>query len=369
MDISHKTLQKMGLPFPDWHVVKEIGSGTFGSVYRIENRSGDICALKVIPVPSSTADLIDTMQLNGNDVQATRSVFNRMIDQVLKREIGTAKSCSGCPNVFRIYEETVVDDPNNPAQRYIMVRMELLMESKAFLNQPGTRQRDVMRMMENVANALAYMENRNILHRDIKPANIMVDTQGRFKVTDFGEARVMQKESSHTIARGTPYYMAPEVATSGHYDNRADIYSLGMVAYYFLNGQRYPFTQYGVRAREGYERRMKGEACPPLRGVDRNINRIVMRCIAFRPEERYARAADLVNDLRQLLRDQNVGLPLINTDGQSSGGGSVRRTPSEPMKKPKAKSPDALPTAAIVLLVIGGVLLFVLLAVLVIMLQ
>ena len=331
MDISVKTLRKTGLPFPDWHVAQEIGSGTYGSVFRIENRRGDICALKVIPVPYSEADLLETMQMCGGDVMKARSGFDSMVNRILTREIGTAKQCAGCPNIFRIYEEAVVDDPENPAQRYIMVRMELLMESRAYITRTGARQRDVLRMMENVANALSFMEHKNIIHRDVKPANIMVDSQGVFKLTDFGEARVSQRESTHTVARGTPYYMAPEVATSGHYDHRADIYSLGMVAYYFLNGQRYPFAQFGVRPRDGYEKRMGGEACPPIPGVDARVNRIVLRCIAYRREMRYGTADELLGDLRELLQDSAVGqAPLAGASGGRMPGSarSGSATPS-----------------------------------------
>jgi len=368
MEMSLKYLRKLGLPFPDWHATQEIGSGTFGSVYRIESRQGEICALKVIPVPSSSVEMLETMQNCGNDPVQARAAFDATVQRILKREIGTAKQCAGSPNVFRIYEEAVVDDPENPVQRYIMVRMELLMECKSFLHQQETRQRDVLRMMENIASALAYMEGRNILHRDIKPANIMVDSQGLFKLTDFGEARVVQQEASHTIARGTPYYMAPEVATSGHYDNRADIYSLGMVAYYFLNGMRYPFAQNGLRAREGYERRMRGDPCPAIRRVDRRVNSIILRCVAFRPEERYSRAVELLSDLRELLRDPSVGTELLNAPGSASGGSVSSRSGGGMSGRPGNGNGGGLSTTAIVLIVLGGVTLFILLAVLVTML-
>ena len=325
MEISLKTLKKIGLPFSGWHVVREIGSGTFGCVFRIENTRGDVCALKVIPVPYSESVMEDAMQSYG-DVELARSSFDEQVKMILTREIGTAKQCASCRNIFRIFEEAVVDDPDNRAQRYIMVRMELLTELKPYMNTPGKTQRDVLELMENIGTALAFLERKNIIHRDIKPANIMVDSQGYYKLTDFGEARVTRWEGSHTISRGTPYYMAPEVSNSSHYDHRADIYSLGIVAYYLLNRMSYPFSQNGFASHEGYRKRMNGETCPSIPGVDPMINRVVLRCIAYRPEDRYANASELLRNLKELLKDRSMGLVELST-GRAVGGEA--RTPSK----------------------------------------
>lgn len=382
MEITKKALKKMGLPFPDWHVVEEIGSGTFGSVFRIENRQGEVCALKVIPVPYSESAVYDAMQSYG-DVELARNSFNEQVNTILTREIGTAKQCAGCPNIFRIYEEAVVDDLENRALRYIMVRMELLTELKPYMNSPGKHQRDVLYLMENIATALVFLEGKHILHRDIKPANIMVDAQGLYKLTDFGEARVTRSDDNHTIARGTPYYMAPEVRTSSRYDMRADIYSLGMVAYYLLNHMTYPFGQFGIRPRDGYNRRMNGEACPSIPDVDSKINKIVLKCVAYQPENRYQSAAELLRELRELLQDRTAGQKELSSISSSSGSRRPSRTnrrnesghssahnsvKSENSGKSVSKDGSTgsagekkggLSTTAIVLIVVGAVLMFI----------
>ena len=161
-------------------------------------------------------------------------------------------------------------------------------------------------MMQDVATALAFMEGKKIIHRDIKPANIMMDGRGHCKLTDFGEARVLQQGGSQTIARGTPYYMAPEVYSGHHYDHRADIYSLGIVAYYFLNSCQYPLVDRGYRPREAWNERMRGADCPPLNNVSAQINRVLLKCIAYRPENRYSSAADLLRDLDKLRGQGNI---------------------------------------------------------------
>ena len=72
------------------------------------------------------------LNAGGNPAQARKS-FDSVIKQVLEREIGTAEKCASCPNVFRVFEKTIVDDPENAVQRYVMVRMELLMDLKSHL--------------------------------------------------------------------------------------------------------------------------------------------------------------------------------------------------------------------------------------------
>ncbi len=363
MDISLKMLNKIGVPFKGWNAVKEIGSGTYGSVFRIESHAGDVCALKVIPIPTSDADLFDAVAACGNDKLKARSMFDNQLNTVLDREISTAKSCSDCPNVFRVYEEAVVNDPNNPALRYIMVRMELLSDLKSYLDRTSATQKDVLKMMRDVASALCYLEKKRILHRDIKTANIMVDGNGVFKLTDFGEARAQQINGNHTRYRGTPYYMAPEVQ-KGRYDNRADIYSLGIVAYFFLNGRKYPFVGGSVRANDGYERRMRGEPCPPIRGADRDINRVVLKCIAYDMNNRYASAADLLHDINDLLKNNSYGRqPLAGV----SAGRSETTSRSDDMYR-SGKSGSGLSTTAIVLIVLGSVMLLALIIVLVVLL-
>ena len=361
MEITVKKLEKIGLPFPNWRVVKEIGSGTYGSVFRIESRSGDVSALKVIPVPTSEADLGDAMVTCGGDVRQVRAQFEPMLQRILEREIGTAEKCASCPNVMRIFEKQVVDDPQEPAQRYIMVRMELLMDMRVYLERSTDLRSDVLRMMQDMGHALAYLEQKHIIHRDIKTANIMVDGNGTFKLADFGEAREVQQNGNHTIARGTPYYMAPEVYRGRPYDNRADIYSLGIVAYYFLNGGKYPLVG-AMRPREAWDQRMRGVQCPDIRGLDIQFNRVLQRCIAFDPRNRYNSAQALLSDLGRLPRQGSI---------QAQKGSEHIPQPATPVSRQEASSEPPVPTRGlsggalagiIVGAVVGTILILVLIA-------
>ena len=348
MDLSVRKIESVGIPFNGWRIINEIGSGSFGSVFRIESARGDVCALKVIPVPYNDSDLSEAMlNCGGNAAEARRS-FDDIINTILEREIGTAQACSSCRNVIRIYEKAVVDDPSNQVQRYIMVRMELLMDSKSRFLRPDVTQGEIVQMMRDIATALAFMEGRRIIHRDIKPANIMLDGRGVCKLTDFGEARVMKASGTNTISKGTPYYMAPEVYNSRKYDHRADIYSLGIVAYYFLNGGTYPLVEGNVRPREAWSKRMQGATCPAIRGVSDALNRVIHKCVAFNPSERYASAVDLLKDLERLGSHDHARITNRANSAPVPDQGDNRSEEQVNERKP-------LPTGAIVGIVLGSV--------------
>jgi serine/threonine protein kinase len=103
--------------------------------------------------------------------------------------------------------------------------------------------RDVLHITTQVADALDYAHNNNIVHRDIKPANIMfLKDTGNIKVTDFGIARITSSSKTKTgVVLGTPSYMSPEQVSGKRIDGRSDIFSLGVVLFELLTGQK-PFV-------------------------------------------------------------------------------------------------------------------------------
>jgi eukaryotic-like serine/threonine-protein kinase len=100
---------------------------------------------------------------------------------------------------------------------------------------------DVARIISSVASALDYAHSNDVVHRDIKPANIMILKNGEIKVTDFGIARVMTSSKTQTgVVLGTPSYMSPEQIAGQKVDGRSDLFSLGVVFYELLTGEK-PF--------------------------------------------------------------------------------------------------------------------------------
>jgi serine/threonine protein kinase len=151
-----------------------------------------------------------------------------------------------------------------------------------------------------VADALGHAHEAGFVHRDIKPANILIDPQGRAYLTDFGIAVVEEDLLRDVTAVGTLPYMAPEQLGEGlgPVDHRADLYALGVVLYELLTGRR-PFQAAAtIELRE----KLLREDPPPPRSIElevpEGLERVCLRCLAKRPEDRYQKADDVARDLR-----------------------------------------------------------------------
>ena len=158
---------------------------------------------------------------------------------------------------------------------------------------------DVATVVAQAATALDYAHRRGIVHRDVKPDNVLFDEDGHALVTDFGiaEARSQGRLTASGRALGTPHYMSPEQAMGKLVDGRADVYSLGIVAYEGLVGFP-PFDGPDAFA-VGYKQ-VHEPAVNPLQinaTIPTPVADIVMRCLAKSPAERFARANDVADAL------------------------------------------------------------------------
>jgi WD40 repeat protein/serine/threonine protein kinase/cytochrome c-type biogenesis protein CcmH/NrfG len=167
--------------------------------------------------------------------------------------------------------------------------------------------RSVARVGSQAAEALAHAHGQGVLHRDIKPANLLIDAQGAVWVTDFGLAKLEGSEdlTGEGEVPGTLRYMAPE-RFAGPADARSDLYSLGLTLYELLT-LRPPFD--AATRGEMIERILHAEL-PRPRALDphlpRDLETIVLKCIAKEPERRYPSADALADDLRRFLAGEPV---------------------------------------------------------------
>jgi serine/threonine-protein kinase len=173
-----------------------------------------------------------------------------------------------------------------------------------------------------IADAIGAAHEQRIIHRDLKPANVMVVPRPAgclesIKLLDFGVAKTYETASGECppgLMVGTPEYMAPEVARGGAVDRRADIYSLGVILYEMLGGS-VPF-----RGASAAETIMKGasQPVPPLRtrapDLDPELDAVVIRALAKRPEQRQASVAELTEQLRRCRPRPGPDLP--STEGR-----------------------------------------------------
>jgi serine/threonine protein kinase/Tfp pilus assembly protein PilF len=172
-------------------------------------------------------------------------------------------------------------------------------------------ERDVsVAIVRDVARALAHAHEKGIVHRDVKPENVMVDTEGRPKLMDFGLARTTGDHERLTVTGtvlGTPAYMSPEQANadSDNQGPRSDIYAAGAILYRVLAGHP-PFV---AKSLQGLLKAVLLDPAPPLRkvapGTPAKLEAIAMRCLEKKPQNRYATAEALADELDAFLKGDN----------------------------------------------------------------
>ncbi|MDQ6827283.1 MAG: serine/threonine protein kinase [Gemmatimonadota bacterium] len=212
--------------------------------------------------------------------------------------------------------------------------------------------RDVVRILHDVIDALAYAHERGIIHRDIKPDNIL--TMGAHGlVTDFGVAKALTAALPITgattagIAIGTPAYMAPEqLAADPSADHRIDIYAVGLLAYELLTGES-PFSGPSPAATMAAQLTRTPE---PLHlvvsDVPPGLSSVIMRCLEKSPENRPETAAALLDDLDAVTTPQGAVLAFGTSGAMGPGSGAaslaaIAEAPTVPIAPPGTRAPPA----------------------------
>ena len=169
----------------------------------------------------------------------------------------------------------------------------------------------VLRIMEQTCGALQFAHERNVVHRDIKPANIMLTADDTVKVTDFGTAKILQfgtmQQTAHVM--GTPSYMSPEQVKGRAVDGRSDIFSLGVLLYEMVTGEK-PFP--GQNITTVIYKIVNEEPVPPRQidpSIHPGISAVVMKALAKEPEARYQSCREMLEDLRSYRSFAQGGSP------------------------------------------------------------
>ncbi len=182
-----------------------------------------------------------------------------------------------------------------------------------------------LRIMEQTCSALQFAHERNVIHRDIKPANLMLTADDTVKVTDFGTAKILQfgtvQQTAHVM--GTPSYMSPEQVKGRAVDGRSDIFSLGVMLYEMVTGEK-PFPGQNITT---VIYKIVNEAPVPPRQINPSIHpgisAVIMRALEKEPDQRYQNCREMLEDLRNYRSIAPGGNPQST---MVTGGGSPAAT-------------------------------------------
>ncbi|MDQ6891451.1 MAG: protein kinase, partial [Acidobacteriota bacterium] len=266
-----------------YEVLSELGKGAMGIVYLAKDPViGRMVAIKTIRASSM-----------GDDDSESREFRERFV-----REAQTAGILSH-PHIVTIHD--IGEDPDTQTSFIAMEYIEGK-NLKSLLNERANFSYDqVAEMIAQVAEAIDYAHRKGIIHRDIKPANIIITTDEKVKITDFGIAKVASSNLTTTGQfLGTPNYMSPEQVSGAPVDGRSDIFSLGVVLYELLT-HRKPFVGENLTAIS--YKIVHEDFTPPAElssEVPTEFNPIVARAMAKDPWNRYQRGKDFALALHQL---------------------------------------------------------------------
>lgn len=292
--------------FGSWYINRLIGEGSYGQVYEIERRDFGVykSALKIISIPKSSAE-IEAARGEGMDNASLKSYYRSLVDEIVK-EFALMSKLKGTANVVS-YEDHLVIPHDDGIGWDVLIRMELLISLKSHMNSNVMTERDIIKMGADICRALELCEKQKIIHRDIKPENIFISPNGDYKLGDFGIARTVEATMDGLSKKGTFFYMAPEVYRGGSYGSGVDIYSLGMVMYFFLNNKRHPFMPPSPQPIKFNDREnalrnlMTGKPLPrPIHGSDK-LWAIVRKACEYRHENRFASPGEMRTLLESLL--------------------------------------------------------------------
>ncbi len=301
---------------PGYEIQVRLGGGAFGDVYKARKESiGKSYAIKFLKVEE------------GQEAMVERELA----------QVGHFASIDH-PNLVTIEDMGVV-----MGVPYLIMGYAGEQTLAKQLKEGPLAESDALDLFFQICRGVALLHDKSLVHFDLKPGNVFL--QGpRARVGDYGLAKFFEQgNQSLSIGRGTPHYMAPEILR-GRGDHRADIYSLGVMLYESLLGEK-PHAQ----GDDPLTIRQKEDPPPSTDGISEGVAAIILRCLCWEPEDRFASVEELLEELRVHSGPQPKPhstefdvAPVGSEDGaqpEASPGKSARTMTSRKPEAPVAQTP------------------------------
>ncbi len=280
------SLEELAVLLPQYRFEQLLAEGGMGAVYRAEQISlARPVAIKILPRTLSA-------------------------DETYREQFKTEARLMGsltCPQIVNIHDFGQAGD-------LLYIVMELLEGTNLYqrMRQEPLKQPEVVKVLAQACDALTAAHNKGVVHRDVKPENIFIEPGLRVKLGDFGIARMRRTDADGAtqasvsgVRLGTPEYAAPELFDfQKHIDQRADLFSLGVVLYELLTGARPTGSFIAPSQRKP--------------GIDKRFDAVVVRAMQSEPADRYASAEEMKKDL----------LKVLQAGPQPARAGAVSKTPT-----------------------------------------
>lgn len=301
------TVEEVAPHFPELEILELIGAGGMGAVYKARQPKLDrLVALKIL----------------SHDLAADPAFEERF-----KREARVLARLNH-PNIV-----TVFDFGTAGPSCFLLMEYVDGVNLRQAMHAGGFTPADTLAVVQDICAALKFAHEEGILHRDIKPENVLIDSRGRVKIADFGIAKLVGEDERDDVTLtmqgavlGSPRYMAPEqFEIPGEVDQRADIYSLGVVFYELLTGEL-----------------PMGRFVPPSEKtpMDPRIDEIVMRTLEREREARFQSAGEVKTRVEAITQSE-AGAPVQ--------GGGAPRAPGAPAAPAPAPGAARFATASAIL--------------------
>ena len=298
-----------------YEIVSKIGTGGMADVYKaMDHKLNRFVAVKVLK-PEFREDATFVKKFRS-EAQAAAGLTH--------------------PNIVNVFD--VGDDEG---VYYIVMELIEGITLKEYISKKGKLSvKEATSIAIQVSMGLEAAHSHGIVHRDVKPQNIIISTDGKVKVTDFGIARAASSNTISSNVMGSVHYSSPEQVRGGYSDEKSDIYSLGITLYEMVTG-RVPFdgdTTVAIAIKHLQEEMVPPSVYSP--DLPYSLEQIIMKCTQKSVDHRYNKMEDVIEDLKHSLIDPQgdfVKLTSVDTDAKTvvisdEELGEIKHTPKQTLK-------------------------------------